>query len=258
MGVAPSTFRLDGERALVTGGGRGIGRACAEALSLAGAEVAIVSRTEAQLQQTAAAIAASGGTALPICADLSAPDGATIIESALRQQWPDGIDLLVNNAAISPYVDAVEQLSDDAWTEILHVNLQAAVRLTRAVCAPMLQRQRGAVVNVSSIGAVRALPRIAAYNASKGAMDAWTRTMAVEWAGRGVRVNAVAPGFVETDMTAEVQKRDKQRQWVEQRTPMSRFAQPDEVAQPVVFLCSSAASYITGATLYVDGGWTAA
>ena len=121
----------------------------------------------------------------------------------------------------------------------------------------MLAREDGAVVNITSVGSVRALPRISAYNASKGALAALTRTMAAEWARHGVRVNAVAPGYVETEMTAEVQKRDKLKNWVEERTPMGRFGQPDEVAQPVVFLCSAAAAYVTGTTLYVDGGYTA-
>jgi NAD(P)-dependent dehydrogenase (short-subunit alcohol dehydrogenase family) len=121
----------------------------------------------------------------------------------------------------------------------------------------MLSRKCGAVGNSAAIGLVRALPRIAAYNASKGALAALTMTMAVEWAPRGVRVNAVAPAYIETDMTAEVIRRDKLRRWVEDRTPMGRFGQPEEVAWPVVFLCSDAATYVTGTTLYVDGGWTA-
>ncbi|HIG18418.1 MAG TPA: SDR family oxidoreductase, partial [Candidatus Handelsmanbacteria bacterium] len=129
---------------------------------------------------------------------------------------------------------------------------------TRQICAPMLARQSGAVVNITSIGSVRALPKIAAYNASKGALAAWTKTMAVEWAQRGVRVNAIAPAYIETEMTAEVKRRDKLRGWVEDRTPMGRFGQPEEVAWPILFLCSDAASYVTGTTLYVDGGWTAA
>lgn len=250
-------FRLDGRRALITGGGRGIGRACALALAQAGAEVAVTSRTVAQLEEVVDAVEALGGKALSIPADLATADGAASLSEALASCWPDGADILVNNAAISPYVDAVENLQDDAWSEIFRVNLEGTVRVIRAVCAAMLTRKSGAVVNITSIGSVRALPRIAAYNASKGALAALTTTMAVEWAQRGVRVNAVAPAYIETDMTAEVIRRDKLRRWVEDRTPMGRFGQPEEVAWPVVFLCSDAAAYVTGTTLYVDGGWTA-
>lgn len=250
-------FRLDGRRALVTGGGRGIGRACALALAAAGAEVAVSSRTTAQLDEVVAAIETLGGKGLAICADVGADDGAAVIAQALADHWADGADILVNNAAISPHVGRVEELQDDAWAQILQVNLQGTMRVTRAVCQPMLDNNRGAVVNVTSVGSVSALPRIAAYNASKGALAALTRTMAVEWAARGVRVNALAPAYIDTDMTAAVKQRDELRSRVEERTPMGRFGRPEEVAGPVVFLCSDAASYVTGTTLYVDGGWTA-
>jgi NAD(P)-dependent dehydrogenase (short-subunit alcohol dehydrogenase family) len=255
--AALTPFRLEGRRALVTGGGRGIGRACAIALAESGAEVAVTSRTSTQLEEVVTAIREIDGQAFAITSDVAAADGADRLAEALLERWPMGADILVNNAAISPHVGAVEDLEDEVWTSILGVNLEGTMRVTRRICAPMLAHGRGAVVNLTSIGAVRALPRIAAYNASKGALAAVTQTMAVEWAERGVRVNAVAPAYIETEMTAEVQRRDKLRRWVEQRTPMGRFGQPEEVAQPVVFLCSDAASYITGTTLYVDGGWTA-
>jgi NAD(P)-dependent dehydrogenase (short-subunit alcohol dehydrogenase family) len=259
MGAADAPpFRLDGRRALITGGGRGIGRACALAMVQAGAEVAVTSRTATQLDEVVVAIEALGGKGIAIPTDLGTADGATHLTESLQRHWPDGADILVNNAAISPHVAAVEELEDDAWSEILRVNLQGTVRITRQICAPMLARQSGAVVNITSIGSVRALPKIAAYNASKGALAAWTKTMAVEWAQRGVRVNAIAPAYIETEMTAEVKRRDKLRGWVEDRTPMGRFGQPEEVAWPIIFLCSDAASYVTGTTLYVDGGWTAA
>ena len=253
-----SPFQLDGRRALITGGGRGIGRACALALAQAGAEVVVTSRTAAQLEKVVDAVETLGGSALAIPIDLATDDGAVSLNETLTSHWPGGADILVNNAAISPHVEAVENLQDDAWSEIFRVNLEGTVRVTRAVGAAMLANRNGAVVNITSIGSVRALPRIAAYNASKGAIAALTKTMAIEWAQRGVRVNAVAPAYVETEMTAEVLRRDKLRRWVEDRTPMGRFGQPEEVALPVVFLCSDAASYITGTTLYVDGGWTAA
>jgi NAD(P)-dependent dehydrogenase (short-subunit alcohol dehydrogenase family) len=251
------TDDLSGRRAVITGGGRGIGRACAIELARAGAHVVVVSRTAGQLEQVVAEIRDSGGQADAVAADLGDPAGVEALVGRLHDLWPQGADVLVNNAAISPHVAPVEELTDDAWSEILRVNVEGTMRVTRAVCAPMLEAGSGAVVNVTSIASVRALPRIAAYNASKGALAAITRTMAVEWASRGVRVNAVAPGYVDTEMTAAVKSRDRLRLWVEERTPMGRFARAEEIAGPVRFLCSDAASFITGTTLYVDGGWTA-
>ena len=251
-------FALHGRRALVTGGGRGIGRACAVALARAGAEVAISSRTATQLDEVVAAIDAAGGRALALPADLGSAAGVADLAAALEERWDAGVDVLVNNAAISPTVKAVESWSDEEWDAVLRVNLDGAFQLTRALCPAMLARGRGSVINITSVGASQALPKLAAYSASKAALTALTRTMAVEWALRGVRVNAVAPAYIETEMTAEVQKRDRLRRWVEERTPMGRFGRPEEVADAVLFLAGDAASYITGTTLYVDGGWSAA
>ena len=167
------------------------------------------------------------------------------------------MDVLVNNAAISPYVRVAQDWRDEEWSEILRVNLDGTFRVIRQLGPAMLQRGHASVVNVTSVSADRALPKLAAYSASKAGLASLTRTLAVEWAPRGVRVNAVAPAYIDTDMTAEVRKREKLRGWVEARTPMGRFGRPEEVAWAVVFLASEAASYITGTTLYVDGGWTA-
>ena len=252
-----SPFSLRGRRALVTGGGRGIGRACAMALGRSGAEVAVTSRTEAQLRDTVAMVEASGGRAIAVPADLGATDGIELLGERISAAWPEGVDILVNNAAVSPFVKAAETWSDEEWSEVLRVNLDGTFRVIRHLGPAMLHRGSGAVVNLTSIGADRTLPRLAAYSASKAALASLTRTLAVEWASRGVRVNAVAPAYIDTEMTAEVKKRDKLRGWVEERTPLGRFGRPEEVAWAVVFLASEAASYITGTTLYVDGGWTA-
>ena len=252
-----SPFSLQGRRALVTGGGRGIGRACAIALAQAGAEVAVASRTESQLRDTVALVESSGGRAIAVPADLGRTGGIDELWERIAATWPDGVDVLVNNAAVSPYVQPAENWSDEEWSDVLRVNLDGTFRVIRHLGPAMLQRGRGSVVNLTSIGADRALPRLAAYSASKAALASLTRTLAVEWAPRGVRVNAVAPAYIDTEMTAEVKKRDKLRNWVEERTPLGRFGRPDEVAWAVVFLVSDAASYITGTTLYVDGGWMA-
>jgi gluconate 5-dehydrogenase len=218
----------------------------------------VTSRTETQLQATVRAVEEDGSQAIALPADVGTSEGVGALVQRIEQVWPQGVDILVNNAAISPYVKGGEEWSDAEWSDVLRVNLDGAFRLTRELAPGMLSRGRGSVVNVTSISADRALPRLAGYSASKAALAALTRTLAVEWAARGVRVNAVAPAYIDTEMTTEVKKRERLRRWVEDRTPMARFGRPEEVAWAVVFLASEAASYITGTTLYVDGGWTAA
>lgn len=251
-----SLFSLQGKRALVTGGGRGIGRACALTLAQAGAQVAIVSRTQAQLEETAGQIRARGGQALVRVADLADPDQVQRLVEELDREW-GAVDILVNNAAISPIFKRIEEVAPAELAQIIGVNLSGAFFVLQQVGGRMAERKQGAVINITSVGAVRALPRLSAYTATKAALDELTRTLAVEWARTGVRVNAVAPAYIETEMTAGIQEHPHLRQRVEERTPLGRFGRPEEVAWAVVFLASDAASYITGHTLFVDGGWTA-
>ncbi len=251
-------FDLSGKAALVTGAGRGIGRAAALALAQAGARVVVASRTRSQLEEVVAAIAAAGGEGIAIDTDLSDPEATDALVSQAEGLWAGtGIDILVNNAAISPFVTGFEDMTRDQWRQLLDVNLDGPFELTRRLGKSMLDRGRGVVVNVTSLAGARALPKLSAYAASKSALAGLTRTLGVEWAQRGVRVNAVAPGYTSTEMTDELEKRDRLRASIEQRTPMGRFARPEEIAWPIVFLASDAASFITGTTLFVDGGWTA-
>ncbi|MBT3344336.1 MAG: glucose 1-dehydrogenase [Gemmatimonadetes bacterium] len=250
-------FDLTGQVALVTGAGRGIGRATALALAQAGARVIVVSRTRSQLDEVVEQIAVSGGEAAALDADLADLDVLdTLLERAQALWSGANIDILVNNAAISPYVKGAEEMSIQEWRHLLEVNLDGPFELTRRLGSIMLDRGRGVIVNVTSLAAARGLPKLSAYTASKSAMAGLTRTLGVEWAQRGVRVNAVAPGYTATEMTAELHQREHLRKSIEDRTPMGRFARPEEIAWPVVFLASDAASYITGTTLFVDGGWT--
>ena len=253
----PNPFSLAGKRALITSGGRGIGRACAVALAQAGAEVVVTSRTATQLTETVDLIQARGGSgkAVAIVCDIGDPQAVEAMKAELLGSG-EGIDILVNNAAISPVVKGIEKIEPHEWEQILGVNVHGTFGVIRALGPTLLEQASGAVVNISSVAAVRALPRLAAYSASKAAVAAMTRSMALEWAGAGVRVNAVAPAYIETEMTAAVKERPRLRQSVIDRTPMGRWGQPEEVAWAVVFLASDAASYITGHTLFVDGGWT--
>ena len=255
MNVENTPFRLDGKSAVITGGGRGIGRATAIAMGRCGARVTVVSRTQQQLETTVNEINNAGGQGNFIVGDISSSSQVETLVEKLTED--DGTpDILVNNAGISPIVKQADQIELEDWKQILSVNLDGTFDLIRRLAPRMIERGTGSVITVTSIGAERALPMLSAYNASKAALGELTRTMAVEWAPSGVRVNAVAPAYIETEMTAAINERDQLKKNIERRTPMGRLGQPEEVAWSIVFLATDEASYITGHTLFVDGGWT--
>ncbi len=248
--MSPRAQRFAGRRCIVTGGGRGIGRSVAAALAAEGATVAVVARTEEQCEEVATEI---GGVAL--AADVT--DGAACERVAAEFSSRVGpVGVLVNAAGIAPVRQRAESHDLAAFREILEVNLTGAYTMSRAV-APQLLAGGGAVVNVASVLGLVGSPRLAGYGASKGGLIQLTRTLAREWADRGVRVNAVCPGYVETEMTAAMLAVDHLRADVLDRTPLGRLATIDEVVAPTLFLASDGASYITGASLVVDGGMSA-
>jgi NAD(P)-dependent dehydrogenase (short-subunit alcohol dehydrogenase family) len=251
----PGAFRLDGRVALVTGGSRGIGRAIALALGEAGASVSLAARSEDDLNDVVAELRELGTRAHPIVADVGV-DGAAqrLVESTEQMLGP--LDILVNAAGIAVYARS-EHLPVADWDAVLNVNLRAAFLLCQAAGAAMLTRRRGAIVNIASIGGLVGLRRLAAYCASKGALISLTRVLAIEWADRGIRVNAVAPGFVKTAMSADIIAHPVLGMDILEATPLGRVAQAGEVGAAVVYLASDAASYVTGHTLSVDGGWMA-
>lgn len=248
-------FRLDGKRAVITGGGRGIGRAAAIALARCGADVTVISRTREQLEATISAVHEIGGKGAALVGDIGKPES---VEALVEELGREGVspDILVNNAGVSPVVKQTQEIELEEFAHILRTNLNGPFDLLRRLAPKMLERGSGSIINVTSIASERALPLLAAYNASKAALDELTRTMAVEWAPSGVRVNSVAPGYIETEMTAAIREREKLRRAIVRRTPIGRLGKPEEVAWAIVFLASDEASYITGHTLFVDGGWT--
>jgi 2-deoxy-D-gluconate 3-dehydrogenase len=254
--LAPS-FRLDGRVALVTAAGRGIGRATARALAGAGAIVVVNDVDADAAARVAADLCAAGAVAEAAAFDVA--EEARVAEAVAAIAARRGsIDVLVNNAGVASRASA-EATTREQWERTLAVNATGAFLCAREAGKRMLAAGRGAIVNVASVmGLVgRGLAPNGAYHASKGAMIAWTRALACEWAPRGVRVNAVAPGYVATPYVREAFAAEAAQARIVDRQAIGRLVEPAEVAAAILFLASDAASAITGATLPVDGGWTA-
>jgi 3-oxoacyl-[acyl-carrier protein] reductase len=248
----PLTSRV----AIVTGSSSGIGRAIAAELAGRGMTVVVTSRSTERAQATAAAIEEQGGTALGVAAELTDADAPAALVARTLEAF-GRLDALVNNAGAGQVADS-ETLALADWQRIIDLDLSAPFRCAQAAAEPMLTAGRGVIVNVSSLTGHLGLPRRAAYGAAKHGVEGLTKTLAVEWARRGVRVVSVAPAYVETELLAGTSKAGGfTLEEVAQRTPLGRLAEPDEVARVVAFLVSDDASYVTGASILVDGGWVA-
>jgi gluconate 5-dehydrogenase len=255
--MAIPELELTNRVAIVTGGGRSIGRATASALAHAGADVMVAGRNEETLQEVASALSVSTGRRIvPAVCDVSNPgDVDGMLAKCSEELGPP--DVLVANAGIFQTWQPSEVLSLSEWDEVCDVDLRGVWICCVGVGRMMLRRGTGSIVTISSIAGLTGLPGVVSYNASKAGVVALTKTLAAEWSGRGVRVNCVAPGFIERD--EEPLKNDAAAlDRIYGRTPLNRFGTPREVALAVLFLASNAASFITGATLAVDGGWLAA
>ena len=246
-------FRLDGRVALVTGASGGLGMRFARVLAGAGASLVVAARRAERLE----ALAAELGDALAVPCDVVSQDDRERLVTAAVERF-GRIDVLVNNAGVGT-PEPAESETPERFAEVLDVNLTAAFGMSQLVGRSMLEAGRGSIVNVVSILGIVGAGQIpfASYSASKAGLIGLTRDLAGEWARRGVRVNALAPGWFESEMTAEMFADERSMGWVARNAPMGRAGQPHELDGALLFLASDASSYVTGQVLAVDGGWTA-
>jgi NAD(P)-dependent dehydrogenase (short-subunit alcohol dehydrogenase family) len=253
----PAKFSLQGKVSLVTGGGRGLGRGIALALAEAGSDLLITARGQEQLAQSAADIASRTGVRVEVVqADLTGEGApAALVDEALRRFGR--LDVLVNNAGMNVRKPFLEMTPED-YRRVMDLNLEAVFFTSQKAAQEMASRGGGKIINLASLTSVMGIAGTSAYGASKGGVLALTKALAVELAPLGITVNAVAPGYVRTEMTEAAFQDQDRYAWMLSRIPLGRTATPQDIAGAVVFLACPAADYLNGEVIYVDGGWLAA
>lgn len=245
-------FDLTWKTALVTGASRGIGAAIAAAFVRAGAKVAVNSRGAEQLRKTADEV----GAAVVLPGDVTDEQAAQEVVAGAIEGLGQ-LDVIVNNVGGNGVMVPFPQLRFAGWTKVMRLNVDSAVHVLQAAAPHLLERRTGSVINVASVAGLSATPAMAQYGASKAALISLTRTLAVEWASTGVRVNALCPGWTATDLNRTLWENEEVYAGLTATIPMGRWARAEEMAGPAVFLASDASSFMTGQTLVVDGGQTA-
>ena len=249
-------FDVNGKVALITGASRGIGKATARQLAASGAKVVVSSRKQAACDEVVSEIQQAGGEGIAVACHVGDHDRLKEMVALVDDKW-GGVDILVCNAATNPAYGSILELSDEAFSKIMTVNVQSTIWLCNLVLPRMAERGGGAVIMMSSIASLRGTATIGAYGMSKAAEAALARNLAVEWGPKHIRVNAIAPGIVNTDFARELVNDPVRRARMESRTPLRRFGEPDDIAGIVHFLASPASAYITGQVIVADGGETA-
>jgi NAD(P)-dependent dehydrogenase (short-subunit alcohol dehydrogenase family) len=248
---------VQGKAVLVVGGSRGIGRAIAERFAELGAEVGLTARNADRASEVAASVAEAHGQPVSGYA-LDVTDRAQIREVVQGFEPRSGVpDVLIYNAGISPVYASAEKVGEEDWDAIIATNLTGAFLAAQTFARRLITEGRpGSIVLVGSINSIVGDPRLVAYTASKAGLAGMGKTLALDWARYGIRVNTVAPGYVATDLTSGLQQNEGLRRAITDRTPLNRMAEPAEIADLVVFLASDSSSFITGAVYPLDGGWT--
>ncbi len=247
--------RLHGKVAVVTGGNAGIGEAIAKTFAREGASVVITGRRQGELDRVVNEIVKEQGKAFAVVGSVT--DEPHVQETVRRTVQRFGhIDILVNNAGIGGFGKRLHEIDDTTWAQILDINLNGVFRMTRAVLPEMLKRGKGVIINISSIASLVGLPVLPAYAASKGALDAVTRALAVDYAQDGIRCNVVNPGLIDTPMAAPLMSNSEQLDPILSHYPIRRAGKPEEVASMVLYLVSDEAAWVTGGTFPIDGGMT--
>lgn len=247
-------FDLTGKVAMVTGSTRGLGEVAATALAKVGADVAVCGRKSTDLDRVSSAIKSLGRNSAGFFLDVTAKESVHQGVEQIIEQFGK-IDILVNNAGVNRRVPVLEYAEED-WDLVINTNLKGYFLVSQAVVPQMLERGYGKVINMSSILGKVGLPNQLAYASSKGGVDQMTKVMALEWAKKGVRVNAIAPTYFETEMVAQLRNDPERFSFINERTPMGRWGYPPELEGIVIFLAAPASDFITGQTIYIDGGWT--
>jgi 3-oxoacyl-[acyl-carrier protein] reductase len=244
---------LSGQMAVVTGASRGLGKAIAIALGASGAKVACIARDAAKLAETVAAITGAGGQAEAFSVDVTKSESVTEVMDKIATDW-GRVDILVNNAGVTRDT-LLLAMTDDKWDDVINTNLRGPFLFTRAVLRTMMGQRYGRIINISSVSGLMGNPGQANYSASKAGLIGFTATVAKEMAKRNVTVNAVAPGFIESEMTAALGSALNDE--VKKRVPAQRLGKAEEIADVVLFLAAPGSSYITGTCITIDGGLTA-
>ena len=247
-------FRIEDKVAIVTGGSKGLGRAMALGLAQAGAKVVVSSRTISLIEETADEIIKKGGKAIAVPVDVKNPQGIELMVATVMDHY-GRVDILINNAGIAPMKKTIDINIED-WNDVMNTNLKSAFLISKIIAKGMIKQRKGKIINIGSVLGNMASNVAMPYCVSKAGIAHMTRVLALEWAPFGINVNCIAPGFFESEMTAEPLEDESHMNFLKYKIPFKRLGKPDEIVGTALFLASRASDYMTGAVLYIDGGYS--